>query len=67
MHHEFDEGAQHRRHLAPAGAPWSRTDPVRARLTVNGMGALRVAALAGLGAALLPSRMVASDLVDRTA
>ena len=28
------------------------------------MGALRVAALAGLGAALLPSRMVVSDLAD---
>jgi LysR family transcriptional regulator AphB len=37
---------------------------VRARLTVNGMGALRTAAKAGMGAALLPHRMVAQDLAD---
>ncbi len=38
--------------------------PIRARLTVNGMGALVAAAKAGLGAALVPEQLVADHLSD---
>jgi DNA-binding transcriptional LysR family regulator len=40
--------------------------PIRARLAVNGMGALIAAARSGLGAALVPEVLVEQDLAART-
>lgn len=54
-------------------ATWTLVGPedaatvaIRARLTVNGMGALVAAALAGLGAALVPEQLVAEHLMQGT-